>query len=822
MPGLKDNTQYFQDTDNKSGAFLGISDKKDISGTPYFAYKLPGANATTTDYTRVATTFDPRVAQPLTRAQLSNSRIPETASSAIKSAFGGEYSDELDHKIALQLGGANTGANLVNVPGRGSTPGFQPGVAARFDTMSNDLAQEVITGKKSLWDAQYELASAKKSFGYGNELPFVGQITGAAEQPATDLGGSIKETIPSTTKTVSDQVNNAISQGFSPRGMLRGYANNEQRQALAQGYTTKGKNPSELNTPFYKSFQPVLKKPTWLGGTYTDDNIETLSNVDVVKQNAVHAVTKTLLENNVITKPEAETMVTDWKNKDLSEIKLPNQAGNISLEDAKRNWDIWSNPIPDITLKNIIERPGATASNAWESWKEAIAQKGNEWGNIGKGYIPDPIRNVGKGFLGAATGGVLPGTQLKETDLANEAAYMLGTIPGFMVGLGKFKAAGTGILRSVGLMKNAAQLEKIAKEAGIITTTIGRAGSDLWAARMSKAGLEGAIFAAFGQAALTGRELTGQDGPAEGQTIFDKHVKQLFFDLAMGGSSGFASGMKLLPGEAIVGAGALTASLVFGDADAKTATKDAVFMMGLHALGYALGGGKANMMLPRYIERNSYIQTSNKITQLVPRAGEVFPIIREGQEVPERIPVNIGAAESWRKEMLAKQPYNEKIPRKPITNEEEALDFVRIAANDRLGEIILQNKAEGKPIETEKIKKEFEGILASTKEIYRQTTDLATREALAKEDLKSLSAQLEPNLGYDQFPRITKELKENVEGIPLKTSSDAKANVSDEVLKDALSGKQWRLELQIIQTHLTLTISLNTLSVLLLIVYISH
>ncbi len=176
-----DSPAYFQSM-SPDGTFLGISDQHDISGKPYFAYKPPG-EATTTDTTRVATTFDPRVAQVLSPSVLQNGRMPYSVSAPIKKALGGNYSTELDHSIALELAGSNNQSNLHVEPGR--TNG---GEAARFDTEENALAKLVQQGKMSLWDAQYKLASDKHAAGDNNNIPFVDKQT-AAKGMTFDVGG---------------------------------------------------------------------------------------------------------------------------------------------------------------------------------------------------------------------------------------------------------------------------------------------------------------------------------------------------------------------------------------------------------------------------------------------------------------------------------------------------------------------------------------------------------------------------------------------------------------------------------------------------------
>lgn len=136
------------------GGTIGQSDQKDTSGKPYLAYRNPGDTATTTDKTRVATHFDPRTPQVLTPDSFLNKRAVD-GRAALKQSMGGTYSDELDHKIALELSGSNDKENLQIEP---LVPGTKN---TATDALENSLAKDVAGGKKSLFQAQTELAKAK-------------------------------------------------------------------------------------------------------------------------------------------------------------------------------------------------------------------------------------------------------------------------------------------------------------------------------------------------------------------------------------------------------------------------------------------------------------------------------------------------------------------------------------------------------------------------------------------------------------------------------------------------------------------------------------
>lgn len=152
---------YYQGT-TPSGAFLGISDKVDpYSGRPLFAYRLPGVDSTTTDMTRTAPMTNPEVAAPTSKTDFENPRMPESASQSVRKDLGATPEEQLDHRMALALGGANTAENLKLIP----TAENQ--AAGKSE---EELTQEVANGKLSLFQAQRQEAQAK-----GLPVPFTDQ-----------------------------------------------------------------------------------------------------------------------------------------------------------------------------------------------------------------------------------------------------------------------------------------------------------------------------------------------------------------------------------------------------------------------------------------------------------------------------------------------------------------------------------------------------------------------------------------------------------------------------------------------------------------------
>jgi len=183
---------YHTSVDSR-GNSMGFSDERDTSGRPFFAYRNPGDTATTTDRTRVATRFDPRRPASQTRDSFYNPRDTRIGDSDKKT--------QIDHKIALALSGSNNPANLRTVLN-----------AQNNDSdIIRDLQGNVIAGRKSLFQAQSDLAIEKKT-----PLPFTGTRYGqfaleakqAQEEAkrANSLGGLFKNTLLGLPKALKDML----------------------------------------------------------------------------------------------------------------------------------------------------------------------------------------------------------------------------------------------------------------------------------------------------------------------------------------------------------------------------------------------------------------------------------------------------------------------------------------------------------------------------------------------------------------------------------------------------------------------------------------
>lgn len=197
-----------------SGATIGFSDQLDNSGKPFFAYRNPGDTATTTDKTRIATTFDPRTPQKLDQSTFLTPRAVESRA-ALKQAMGGTYNDQLDHTISLELSGSNDQSNLriePDVPGSTNTA---------TDPLETSLAKQVVAGKISLFDAQTQLAKAKGvnipwTDDQHKGSPFIDFLNDVWNQTKSAFGGLIHSTVPQAQAQTSDTAQPNQVQTFHP------------------------------------------------------------------------------------------------------------------------------------------------------------------------------------------------------------------------------------------------------------------------------------------------------------------------------------------------------------------------------------------------------------------------------------------------------------------------------------------------------------------------------------------------------------------------------------------------------------------------------
>lgn len=163
------------------GKGYGAAAIGDSSGKPLLTFNNASAKQSQLLSERVATTFDPTVPTKLNRKMLVNGRMPSSVSAKIKKELGGQHSEELDHRIALSLGGSNQGSNL------GLEPGRIGGRAAELNKLVNQISREVSDGKISLIEGQRRIAEAK-----GVKLADTGATPSVVKTPPAPAPGQFR------------------------------------------------------------------------------------------------------------------------------------------------------------------------------------------------------------------------------------------------------------------------------------------------------------------------------------------------------------------------------------------------------------------------------------------------------------------------------------------------------------------------------------------------------------------------------------------------------------------------------------------------------
>ncbi len=176
-----------------TGKGYGISNITDVTGRPLLTWQDPSTGRVLLLADRVAQKFDFTVAQGLRSGVQTNPRMDSAVSSAAKKILGGGTNDELDHKISLELGGANTPANLF------IQPGINNGPSASSDQLENNLALDVVAGRVSLLTA-WRTLSQQKGFVLVEDMAGTNKETAAALMK--QLAGNLKDYISGKIKVV--------------------------------------------------------------------------------------------------------------------------------------------------------------------------------------------------------------------------------------------------------------------------------------------------------------------------------------------------------------------------------------------------------------------------------------------------------------------------------------------------------------------------------------------------------------------------------------------------------------------------------------------
>jgi hypothetical protein len=162
--------------------------------------------------------------------------------------------------------------------------------------------------------------------------------------------------------------------------------------------------------------------PLSLGGADTAENRQLLNPEENFRKTKAQAIAYTLYAHGDITLDKARIMAMEWKNADISDIPKPNTVGLISdseggktgIEIAREKLAHWYDAKP-VTAKDVIG---------------GIPEAAKNWG---KGFLPDPIREFGKGLVSGGTAGFVPYEIDSDESIFAKASGITGLAIGTLV-----------------------------------------------------------------------------------------------------------------------------------------------------------------------------------------------------------------------------------------------------------------------------------------------------------------------------------------------------------------------------------------------------
>lgn len=193
-------------SDESGNLYFQSRQKDPYSGKPILGMEDYQAKMSRQLPDRTFPSFDFTKPQKITNDMLTNKRMPQDASKAIKESIGGTAAQELDHIMPLELGGSNTKSNL-------RLEAFQSGKrATATDPLENQLAHKVYKGEISVLDAWKQMAKAK-----GISLPEQPKTPEVKRTYETGAGGDLTKSFPSTIKTLAELQIDPLSLKADPK-----------------------------------------------------------------------------------------------------------------------------------------------------------------------------------------------------------------------------------------------------------------------------------------------------------------------------------------------------------------------------------------------------------------------------------------------------------------------------------------------------------------------------------------------------------------------------------------------------------------------------
>ena len=484
--------------------------------------------------------------------------------------------------------------------------------------------------------------------------------------------------------------------------------------------------------------------PLWIGGADTAANSEILDVTTHERKTAVQSVPLTLLANGKIDLNQAKIMALTWKDKDTRGLPSADENGYVPLDVAEKFKQKWEN---DISHPSMWKYFG-------ESFKENMA-------NFGEGWLPDPIREFGKGLVGGGTAGIVPGTQASEdSGTIGTVANMAGNIVGTITGLGLLTKGVVKVLggtKAVLGIKNAVTIaDEATKSAGLVTD-IGKVAKSASKARvetLSKMAKSAGLLSLWGQIGVTGREVTGQE-----DAEFKTHVKQFMTDVAFGSLLGSAG--QTMKGYATVGLGTTSISLM-GGADIVTAVQDGALMTALHGLAYKKGIVDPKV---RIGNEEAYKMAATTFNQYV---GPEFNTIKRGQPVPTVLTFDAPKIEKIKTDYKAAHPNDTR-----FDNVSDTGGAVQILGRTAKSNFLDTVKKSDGTISQDQISKEMKRITVAENQLYNQTLEPVARQNKEWQDLLSMGEKLRPQTKSSQFPQAKNqnEILNKIPEVPTKLTT---------------------------------------------------
>jgi len=529
--------------------------------------------------------------------------------------------------------------------------------------------------------------------------------------------------------------------------------------------------------------------PLWAGGADTLANLQVYDNVLHNKKTAIQAVPLTLLRDKQITLDQARAMALNWKTNidnvpSIDEVDTNN--GYLNSDTAKKYAQQWS----DAINKPVGLFDKRTFKHFGESFNESMDQ-------FGEGWLPDPIREFGKGLVGGGTAGIVPGTTASESSgKVGAFSNFVGNLAGMLTGVGllgkglgklglmgaRAKAASVPLLAYDGIFGgaiNAAKVSSLAdaalSTAGIVTKKVGiDAGMEtIGSVAFKKQAVEmlkgAGLLGTWGQIGQTGRNLTQQE-----EATLEGHMKQFFFDATFGGlTAGYGQSVKGYLG---VGLSTTALALILGgkrENAIEEALKEGATMAALHLLG-AKGHFKADGPtwgatggLQGIANDQAFKMASARINSVVP---ELVPAVRMGETPMVRIQYDISQAEAFRQQFLKENPNDPSISRMPIQTQADATQLITRVAVNRYNKIIAEARAAGNDFTPEEIDAELLGFTTAGNQLYNRTLDPKARQQKEIKDLQTIVEQMKNKVSpYKSDLRSTSgDFKSILESVPLK------------------------------------------------------